>query len=47
MTGEDVRLPIGIAVVLMLTGATLLLVDRSRRRPVAASGTSEDDRPTT
>ena len=33
MTGEDIRLPLGVALVLALAGATLLLVDRARRRP--------------
>ncbi len=32
MTGEDVRIPLGIALVLATIGASLLLVDRARRR---------------
>ncbi len=45
MTGEDVRLPVGIAAVLALAGAALLLVDRARRRQVPVPVDRRDDTP--
>ena len=44
MTGEDVRLPLGIAAVLCLAGAALLLVDRARRRAQPVVVPVRDDR---
>ena len=45
MTGEDVRLPLGIALALALTGSALLLVDRVRRRPAPARAHDRDHPP--
>ncbi len=47
MTGEDVRLPLGIAVVLALAGAMLLVVDRARRGPRPVLVDRRDDSPST
>ena len=44
MTGEDVRLPLGIAVVLAVSGAALLAVDRARRRRRLVPVPVRDDR---
>jgi hypothetical protein len=47
MTGEDIRLPIGIAAVLALLGGALLAADRIRRRPQPIVVTRRDDPPST
>jgi len=47
MTGEDVRIPLGVAGVLAAAGAALLLVDRARRRPQPVVVTRPDDPPST
>ena len=47
MTGEDVRIPLGVAGVLAAAGAALLLVDRARRRPQPVVVTRADDPPST
>lgn len=43
MTGEDIRLPLGIAGVLAVIGTALLLADRARRRPTPVTVPVQDD----
>ena len=45
MTGEDVRLPVGIAAGLALAGGALLLADRTRRLRVPVAVTHRVDPP--
>jgi hypothetical protein len=46
-TGTDVRVPLGIGLVLVVTGGGLLVGERARRRPEPIVVTGEDDHPST